>query len=67
MPVYVENYATWCRFFLRDGVKPPLCLGDVLLEDNTMVKGFLGESYAVIGAEDVTHFGGWRAYMASKQ
>jgi allophanate hydrolase len=39
----------------------------VLLEDNTTVKGFLGESYAVIGAEDITHFGGWRAYLASKQ
>jgi allophanate hydrolase len=62
-----ELLARICRYFLRDGVKAPLCLGDLLLEDSSTVKGFLGESYAVIGAEDITHFGGWRAYLASKQ
>jgi len=28
--------------FLQDGVKPPLCIGDVRLEDGKEVKGFLG-------------------------
>ncbi len=52
---------------MRDGVKEPLGIGDVLLEDNTTVKGFIGEAYAVADAPDITHHGGWRAYLASKQ
>ncbi|KAJ9526783.1 hypothetical protein QJQ45_017477 [Haematococcus lacustris] len=54
--------------FLRDGVKPPLCIGDVLLEDGSQVKGFLGEGYAVANSsvEDISQWGGWRAYLASK-
>ncbi|KAL6762677.1 hypothetical protein V8C86DRAFT_2513306 [Haematococcus lacustris] len=54
--------------FLRDGVKPPLCIGDVLLEDGSQVKGFLGEGYAVANnsVEDISQWGGWRAYLASK-
>eukprot|EP00877_Chromochloris_zofingiensis_P013544 jgi/Chrzof1/8443/Cz03g10250.t1 len=54
-------------YFLRDGVKAPLGIGDVLLEDHSTVKGFIGEGYGVVGAEDITHFGGWRAYVQSKQ
>ena len=55
------------REFLRDGVKPPLCIGDVVLEDGTSEKGFLGEAYAVKDCEDVSEFGGWRAYQSHKQ
>jgi hypothetical protein len=51
--------------FLRDGVRAPLGLGDVLLEDASSVKGFIGEAYAVAGAPDITHHGGWRAYLAA--
>lgn len=51
-------------YFLRDGVKEPLGIGDVLLEDNSTVKGFIGETYAVAAAPDITSFGGWRAYLA---
>jgi hypothetical protein len=54
-----------CREFLRDGVKPPLCIGDVLLEDGTSEKGFLGESYATSSAPDVSQFGSWRKYLPS--
>lgn len=39
-------------------------IGDVLLEDNSTVKGFIGETYAVAAAADITSFGGWRAYLA---
>jgi hypothetical protein len=53
-------------YFLRDGVKPPLGIGDVLLEDGSEVKGFIGETYAVKGAPDITKYGGWRAYLASQ-
>ncbi|KAF8069651.1 atzF [Scenedesmus sp. PABB004] len=54
-------------YFLRDGVKEPLGIGDVLLEDESTVKGFIGEAYAVAGAPDITSHGGWRAYLAAKQ
>jgi allophanate hydrolase len=30
------------------------------------VKGFLAEAEGVRGAEDITHFGGWRAYIQSR-
>jgi allophanate hydrolase len=48
-------------------VKEPLGIGDVLLEDASSVKGFIGEAYAVAGAPDITHHGGWRAYLAASQ
>ncbi|WIA09865.1 hypothetical protein OEZ85_010079 [Tetradesmus obliquus] len=54
-------------FFLRDGVKEPLGIGDVLLEEGSVVKGFIGEAYAVAAAPDITHHGGWRAYLAASQ
>jgi allophanate hydrolase len=47
-------------------VPPPLAIGTVTLEDGTDVKGFVAEPRALEGAADVTSFGGWRAYMASK-
>jgi len=56
-----------CRFFLRDGVKEPLGIGDVLLEDNSIIKGFIGEAYAVADAPEITSYGGWRAFLAQKQ
>jgi allophanate hydrolase len=48
-------------------VKEPLGIGDVLLEDASVVKGFIGEAYAVAAAPDITHYGGWRAYLAASQ
>lgn len=54
-------------FFLRDGVKEPLGIGDVLLEGGASVKGFIGEAYAVADAPDISQYGGWRAYLAAQQ
>jgi len=45
-------------------IPPPLGLGSVELEDGTWVKGFICEPCGLTGAEDISHFGGWRAYMA---
>ncbi|KAI8468535.1 MAG: hypothetical protein J3K34DRAFT_426766 [Monoraphidium minutum] len=53
--------------FLRDGVKAPLAIGDVLLADGSLVKGFVGESYGVVGAPDISGHGGWRAYLAAAE
>ncbi|MCK9912275.1 allophanate hydrolase, partial [Microbacteriaceae bacterium K1510] len=47
-------------------IPPPLGIGTVKLADGSAVKCFLCESHAVAGAEDITHFGGWRAWLASK-
>jgi allophanate hydrolase len=46
-------------------VPAPLAIGTVTLEDGTSVKGFVAEPRALDGATDITHLGGWRAYIAS--
>lgn len=48
-------------------MKEPLAIGDVLLSDGTIVKGFVGEAYAVQGLADVSHYGGWRAYISQRK
>ena len=48
-------------------IPPPLGIGTVTLEDGGTVKCFLGETYAVAGAEDVTAFGGWRNWLNRNQ
>jgi len=47
-------------------IPPPLGIGTIDLEDGGQVKSFLCEGYAVGGATDISHFGGWRAYLASR-
>jgi allophanate hydrolase len=46
-------------------VPPPLCLGSLELADGRVVHGFLCEAHALSAAKDISHFGGWRAYLAS--
>jgi allophanate hydrolase len=48
------------------GIAAPLGIGNVQLETGEWVKGFLCEAIATQGALDITHLGGWRAYLASK-
>ena len=45
-------------------VPPPLAIGTVVLDDGTRVKGFVCEPSALEEAEEITRFGGWRAYRA---
>lgn len=47
-------------------IPAPLGIGTITLEDGSLVKGFLCEPYALQGAVDITHFGGWRAYKAAQ-
>ncbi|MDP2243227.1 allophanate hydrolase [Pseudomonas sp.] len=49
------------------GIPAPLGLGKVQLADGTWESGFICEPYGLQGAEDISHFGGWRAYLQSKQ
>lgn len=52
---------------LLAGVPAPLAIGTLTLSDGSAVKGFLCEAAAVADARDVTHFGGWRAFLAAGQ
>jgi allophanate hydrolase len=47
------------------GVRAPLCIGTIELEDGASVLGFLCESVATAGQRDISSFGGWRAYRRS--
>jgi allophanate hydrolase len=38
----------------------------VTLADGSMVKGFVAEPRAAVGATDITALGSWRAYIASR-
>ena len=46
-------------------IPPPLGLGSVQLADGRQVHGFLCEAHALAGARDISHHGGWRAYLAT--
>jgi allophanate hydrolase len=47
-------------------IPAPLGIGKVTLDDGSAVSGFVCEPFALVGAEEVTHHGGWRAYIASR-
>ena len=47
-------------------IPAPLGIGKVKLADGTQVPGFTCESTASIGAEDITHLGSWRRYLARR-
>jgi len=47
-------------------IPAPLGIGKVTLDDGSAVSGFLCEAHAVAGAEEITRYGGWRAFLASR-
>jgi allophanate hydrolase len=58
----LEHYGSFVAL-----VPAPLSIGTLRLSDGGSVQGFLCEPQALLGAQDITHFGGWRAYLASRQ
>jgi allophanate hydrolase len=46
-------------------IPAPLSIGTLQLIDGSSVQGFLCEPQALQDAQDISAFGGWRAYMAS--
>lgn len=64
LEVYELGVAEFGSFTVE--VPPPLAIGTVTLADGSSVKGFVAEPRALAGAEDITHLGGWRAYIASR-
>ena len=48
------------------GIPMPLVIGTIILSNGEQVKSFLCEPIGLDGALDITHFGGWRAFLESK-
>ncbi|AZI35135.1 putative allophanate hydrolase [Caenibius tardaugens NBRC 16725] len=61
--VYELDVAAFGSFVAE--VPAPLAIGTVTLADGSQVKGFVAEPRAMDGAKDITHLGGWRAFVAS--
>jgi hypothetical protein len=55
----IENYGKFVA-----GVPAPLSFGTLTLLDGSAVQGFMCEAYATQDAEDISHLGGWRAFLA---
>lgn len=56
----VQHYGSFVAL-----IPAPLGIGTLALEDGGSVQGFVCEPHALQGAKDITHLGGWRAYLAS--
>ncbi|WP_371858274.1 allophanate hydrolase [Pseudomonas sp. ERMR1:02] len=48
------------------GIPAPLGLGRVQLADGRWESGFICEGYGLEGAVDISHLGGWRAYLNTR-
>jgi allophanate hydrolase len=48
-------------------IPAPLGIGKIVLADGREVSGFLCEAWAVEDAEEITGFGGWRAYVNERE
>lgn len=46
---------------------PGLCIGKVTLADGEEVLGVVGEPCLVEGQREITSYGGWRAYAATRE
>ena len=46
-------------------IPAPLGVGTLRFSDGSTAKGFVVEAQAVAGGQDISRFGGWRAYLAS--
>ncbi len=56
-----EAFGSFWRLF-----PPSLGIGTLTLADGRTVKGFICEPNGLAGATDITEFGGWRAWLASR-
>ncbi|PXA97868.1 allophanate hydrolase [Nostoc sp. 3335mG] len=67
-PIIVEVWSLPAAGFgtFVSKIPAPLGVGKLVLADGRHVTGFLCEAAALDDATDITGFGGWRAYIASK-
>ena len=68
VPVVVEVWAVppegMAKILLQE--PPGLCIGKVKLADGEEVLGVIGEPLLVEGQREISSYGGWRAYIATK-
>ena len=66
--IEVEVWSMPVEFFgsFVAGIPAPLGIGKVELADGTWHCGFMSEGNVVSDSENISHFGGWKAYLASK-
>ncbi|MGY5802089.1 allophanate hydrolase [Rhizobium sp. LEGMi12c] len=66
-PIEVEVWQLAPEAFGRfaAGIPAPLSIGTIMLADGTSAKGFLVESTALSDAIEITHYGGWRKFIAA--
>ena len=48
------------------GIPAPLGIGKLELADGSSVNGFICEGIGIIHAQDITQYGGWRPWLASR-
>ncbi len=56
-----ENFGSFVA-----AIGAPLGIGKVELKNGTWESGFICDAYGLEGAVDISHYGGWRAYLAGK-
>ena len=56
----IERYGSFVAL-----IPAPLGIGTLTLADGSAVQGFVCEALATAGAQDISHHGGWRAFIAS--
>ncbi len=56
----IEHYGSFVAL-----IPAPLGIGTLALADGSSVQGFVCEAQALQGAQDISHHGAWRAYIAS--
>lgn len=64
LEVWELSVAAFGLFVSR--IPSPLGIGRIQLSDGRSVQGFVCEAWALEGAEDITQYGGFRAYLDSK-
>jgi len=68
VPVAVEVWAVppegLAKILLQE--PPGLCIGKVKLADGEEVLGVIGEPLLVEGQREISSYGGWRAYIATR-
>jgi len=62
------SYVTFCNLvgMCSVALPEPMALGPVTLSDGSVVVGFTCAPAAIAGAGEISEFGGWRSYIASR-
>ncbi len=63
LELWAMSHAAFGSFVSQ--LPPPMAIGSITLDTGAIVHGFLCEPYACRGADDITGFGGWAAYLGS--